>query len=449
MHHTLCICVVRNTHPVKRRVYSWGWGECGRLGVGHEECAVSPTEVALLSHRNVVGVAAGEQHSVCCTATGEVYAWGSNRFGQLGGGADGNLRPNSVLPMKVEVLGVARSVAAGSRHSAAVVDGRVKLWGWGEEGQLGNECEMNENKPREVELGKDALTPSGNVGRVVRVGLGVSHTVVLLENPTVVGVASGLGSPQPVVAVAATKTAFKHEPHAEEKKVEHDDSFKKIMEQQAAATMAKEKEAAARLMAQQKMIEERREREKETLRRFEGRKSEAIAKREEEDVQRKMERVVERTRVLVERTRTPSPIDVAAAVTVVEPADDDSGSSAGSGVPVPNALINRIIAHEAASVRPMSPNTVSFKNKVNYDQVFYHPDQPVEKCFVANSARRAMMRQITRKEAQGGGAGRGAKGRGGGKKKKAGAAGAIVQRLGAGEERPQSSSILRRSSFSK
>ena len=83
MHHTLAVAVVGNTFPVKRRVYAWGWGEHGRLGVGHEEMLLSPTEVALMSHRNVCEVRAGEQHSLALTESGDVYSWGSNRFGQV------------------------------------------------------------------------------------------------------------------------------------------------------------------------------------------------------------------------------------------------------------------------------------------------------------------------------------------------------------------------------
>ena len=44
-------------------------------------------------------------------------------------------------------------------------------------------------------------------------------------------------------------------------------------------------------------------------------------------------------------------------------------------------------------------NTVR-SSQVNYDQIYYHPDQPVEKCFVANAARRAMMRSIQRRKAE-------------------------------------------------
>jgi alpha-tubulin suppressor-like RCC1 family protein len=40
---------------------------------------VTPTEVALLSHRNIIDVKAGEQHSLALGEEGDVYSWGSNR----------------------------------------------------------------------------------------------------------------------------------------------------------------------------------------------------------------------------------------------------------------------------------------------------------------------------------------------------------------------------------
>ena len=155
MHHTLAVAVVCNTHPLKRRVYAWGWGEHGRLGVGHEEMLLSPTEVALLSHRNVCEVRAGEQHSLAMTESGDIYSWGSNRFGQLGVCLDGDTLPSNPLPQKVvlESDEAAASLDSGSRHSCVLtMSGRVLIWGWGEEGQLGNKAEKDNVAPTAVDI---------------------------------------------------------------------------------------------------------------------------------------------------------------------------------------------------------------------------------------------------------------------------------------------------------
>jgi hypothetical protein len=477
MHHSLAICIVRNTYPLKRRVYAWGYNDHGRLGVGHTDASFSPCEVALLSHRNVVSVKAGETHSVALTETGEVYTWGSNRFGQLGLGVDGGILANNLLPVRVDFSSAASTepvtavqIASGSRHCAVVTSsGELLLWGWGEEGQLANDAELNSNSPHAVDLGDGANTQVLNrKGRVVQVGLGVSHTVVLVENQNVVGISS---EKSPVKAV---QSPLRNEQQQEEDEEEEEQAEEKKAEEledpEVAAARAqqmviKEREALA---AQQKVLAERRQKEAETLRRFEGRKDE-LKKKEE---------------VIVappSRARTPSPISVVStppkvAFSSKDPSDDDSGSNnsvESVGVPVPNAVVQKIIAAEAATKRPKSPNSVSFENKVNYNQVYYHPDQPVEKCFVANSARRAMVRQMSvgtgesmqsariggrtgsglGKFGSGGGYGSGNAGGGGGRTKKKAAAQSQQQKLqqqglvDPSTGRPMSSSILRRSSF--
>jgi len=94
----------------------------------------------------VVSVAAGATHGLAVLAGGKVYAWGSNRFGQLGDGAVGTKRKSVVLvpepvyfPKTFSQVIIVR-VSAGEAHSAAVTeDGALLTWGMGTEGQLGYE----------------------------------------------------------------------------------------------------------------------------------------------------------------------------------------------------------------------------------------------------------------------------------------------------------------------
>lgn len=94
----------------------------------------------------VVSVAAGATHKLAVLAGGKVYAWGSNRFGQLGDGAVGPKRKLMVLvpepvyfPKTFSQVIIVR-VSAGEAHSAAVTeDGALLTWGLGAEGQLGYE----------------------------------------------------------------------------------------------------------------------------------------------------------------------------------------------------------------------------------------------------------------------------------------------------------------------
>jgi alpha-tubulin suppressor-like RCC1 family protein len=92
---------------------------------------------------------------------------------------------------ELQMLNILQSIACGSEHSAAIVDGSVYTWGNGESGRLGHGTEKSESSPKLVEAleGKGAkevvcgsdwtcvLTESGDVysfgyGANGRLGLG-------------------------------------------------------------------------------------------------------------------------------------------------------------------------------------------------------------------------------------------------------------------------------------
>mmetsp|Transcript_105446 Transcript_105446/g.328714 ORF Transcript_105446/g.328714 Transcript_105446/m.328714 type:complete len:93 (-) Transcript_105446:51-329(-) len=66
---------------------------------------------------------------------GEVWALGDNGSGQCGLGA-GSPR-FTAAPRRCGRLGPASAVSAGYRHSAALCEGRLHVWGAGNQGQLG------------------------------------------------------------------------------------------------------------------------------------------------------------------------------------------------------------------------------------------------------------------------------------------------------------------------
>jgi alpha-tubulin suppressor-like RCC1 family protein len=49
---------------------------------------------------NIVSIAAGGQHSAAVDSNGEVWAWGSNSFGQLGNGLQVN-SPGITTPVQI------------------------------------------------------------------------------------------------------------------------------------------------------------------------------------------------------------------------------------------------------------------------------------------------------------------------------------------------------------
>ena len=87
--------------------------------------------VEALSSVRVVGVAAGDQHSILCTAEGEVLTCGDGSGGKLGHGDERDLHvPRVVMGLAGKAV---VAVTASDNHSLAVtVDGDVFSFGEGE-----------------------------------------------------------------------------------------------------------------------------------------------------------------------------------------------------------------------------------------------------------------------------------------------------------------------------
>jgi len=133
-------------------VSSWGENEDGQLGNGNNTDSNEPVIVdmsGVLSGKTITAVAAGRYHSLALASDGIVYAWGGNRYGQLGNG--NNI--NSNVPIAVDTSGVLlgktiTAIAVGSEFSLALTsDGTVYSWGSNNLGQLGNGSTTNTNVP--------------------------------------------------------------------------------------------------------------------------------------------------------------------------------------------------------------------------------------------------------------------------------------------------------------
>jgi len=85
-------------------------------------------------------------HTLFLQPDGSLWAWGDNRYGQLGDGTTRNRpAPTVILPGTTW-----KSVSTGPRHSAAIrQDGTLWLWGSNEYGQLGNGTLVAQSVPTE------------------------------------------------------------------------------------------------------------------------------------------------------------------------------------------------------------------------------------------------------------------------------------------------------------
>lgn len=102
-------------------VYVWGAG------------TATPQRVEGLT--GVTSVALGANHTLALKSDGTVYAWGQNKYGQLGNGAQADTQ----VPIQVQGLTNIVQIAAGNWHSLALrTDDVVYVWGWNQRGQLGD-----------------------------------------------------------------------------------------------------------------------------------------------------------------------------------------------------------------------------------------------------------------------------------------------------------------------
>ena len=106
-------------------VYAWGWS----VATGHDAECLVPTRVAAgLEGLVVVRVAAGDNHSMAVTQTGQLLTWGYGDGGRLG--HDRN--EDEKVPRVVEGAGVVVGAAGGLWHSMAVREsGEVVVFGRG------------------------------------------------------------------------------------------------------------------------------------------------------------------------------------------------------------------------------------------------------------------------------------------------------------------------------
>lgn len=125
---------------------------------------------------------AGEHHSLALSASGDVFAWGSNAEGQLGNGAAGGASAEPVAvagpasgAADASVAAPVAAIAAGARHSVAVSSlGQCLAWGWSLHGQCGTgKAAPSVPAPTVVA----ALGPL----KVVGAAAGMGHTIVCTD----------------------------------------------------------------------------------------------------------------------------------------------------------------------------------------------------------------------------------------------------------------------------
>ena len=153
-------------------VYSWGWGDFGRLGHADSADVFVPTPIASLSGRKVTAVACGDTHTLVILDGGRLMSFGRNQNGQLG-----NASTNDCYePQEVRALGgeSVTGVACGAEHSACCTrDGKVYSWGWGRYGNIGDGDTVDRHEPVRVK-GLDGV-------QIEKIACGWRHSLAIDE----------------------------------------------------------------------------------------------------------------------------------------------------------------------------------------------------------------------------------------------------------------------------
>lgn len=131
-------------------VLAWGDNKYGQLGVDPADASSIFVPHEVFFDESLESVHAGWTHSAALTKDGEIYIWGRNCYGQLGGPREVPHRPEKLAALKD-----VRRLTLGSEHNLAVTaDGKLFCWGWNEHGNCGTGDKKDVLKPKQIFSGR-------------------------------------------------------------------------------------------------------------------------------------------------------------------------------------------------------------------------------------------------------------------------------------------------------
>jgi len=157
----------------KGKVFVFGGGEYGQLGLGHRnDQPDKPVQIRTLNETKVKGVFAARRHSVVLDSEGQVFSFGSGEDGKLGHGNE----LDQLVPKQITAIRNCRvvNVSCGAHHTLLVTDsGRLFSFGFAACGQLGHGDQTNRAVPTEVR--------SLSNERVVNCAAGAHHSLAVTD----------------------------------------------------------------------------------------------------------------------------------------------------------------------------------------------------------------------------------------------------------------------------
>lgn len=124
-------------------VWAWGNNRYGQLGDG-STIEEKHTPVQAMNVANIISIATKGWHNLVLNSEGKVFSWGNNSNGQLGDGT----RSERNIPVEAKDLEDITEISMGWQHSLILKsDGTVWTWGDNRYGQLGDGTFKDRKKP--------------------------------------------------------------------------------------------------------------------------------------------------------------------------------------------------------------------------------------------------------------------------------------------------------------